>query len=91
MILDDGGDATLLVHLGAKAETDLRASSVRRARKRPRSSMRFARGWRRIQVLFADQVGIRGVTEETTTGVKRSIRCTLKDASAFRRSTSTIR
>jgi adenosylhomocysteinase len=23
MILDDGGDATLLLHLGAKAETDL--------------------------------------------------------------------
>ena len=40
MILDDGGDATLLVHLGAAAETDPRASLIPRARKRPRSTPR---------------------------------------------------
>ena len=35
MILDDGGDATLLLHLGARAEKDLVGHrQARRARKR---------------------------------------------------------
>ncbi len=34
MILDDGGDATLLLHLGTKAEKDLRACSTSRAAKK---------------------------------------------------------
>jgi len=58
MILDDGGDATLLLHLGTRAESDLPCSSTRAARKRP-SSLRPSRppsrvtpsgtppGWRR--------------------------------------------
>ena len=41
MILDDGGDATLLLHLGTSAETDAsRARTTRPARKRPRCSPR---------------------------------------------------
>jgi adenosylhomocysteinase len=75
MILDDGGDATLLVTLGAKAEADpsvldhptseeeriLYAAIRRRLAEEP--------GWySRIQD------GIRGVTEETTTGVSRLYR-----------------
>ncbi len=72
MILDDGGDATLLVHLGAQAEHNpglvshpaneeeevLFAAIKRRNKERP--------GW------YAS-VGkaIKGVTEETTTGVHR--------------------
>ena len=41
MILDDGGDATLLLHLGTKAEKDLcRASRTRPARKRSSCSTR---------------------------------------------------
>jgi adenosylhomocysteinase len=75
MILDDGGDATLLVTLGAKAEGDpsvldhptseeeriLYASIRQRLAREP--------GWySRIQS------GIRGVTEETTTGVGRLYR-----------------
>jgi adenosylhomocysteinase len=72
MILDDGGDATLLVHLGIKAEKDpsvlnnpgseeeksLYASIKKRLASKP--------GW-------YSQVGknIKGVTEETTTGVHR--------------------
>jgi adenosylhomocysteinase len=72
MILDDGGDATLLMHLGTRAESDPAAVS------RP--------GNEEEEVLFAairkrlkDKPGwysrtaksIRGVTEETTTGVHR--------------------
>ncbi len=72
MILDDGGDATLLLILGAKAEenpsviahptneeeTVLFASIKQRLASHP--------GW------YARQLaGIKGVTEETTTGVKR--------------------
>ncbi|HNQ56327.1 MAG TPA: adenosylhomocysteinase [Candidatus Desulfobacillus denitrificans] len=72
MILDDGGDATLLLILGAKAEenpsviahptneeeTVLFASIKQRLASHP--------GW------YAKQLaGIKGVTEETTTGVKR--------------------
>jgi adenosylhomocysteinase len=73
MILDDGGDATLLVHLGVRAESGdtgfldkpgseeeevLFASLKNRLKQKP--------GWyKRI----AEQV--RGVSEETTTGVHR--------------------
>jgi len=72
MILDDGGDATLLVTLGSKAEQDpslldnpgneeervLFAAIRRRLESRPGSYSRI-------------RAGIRGVTEETTTGVHR--------------------
>ncbi|HEX7181327.1 MAG TPA: adenosylhomocysteinase [Thermoanaerobaculia bacterium] len=72
MILDDGGDATLLVHLGAKAEDDpsvldhptseeervLFAAIKRRNAAQP--------GWYKKQL-----EAIQGVTEETTTGVHR--------------------
>src|SRR5262245_30126738 len=72
MILDDGGDATLLIHLGPRAAKDpaviakpqneeeevLYAAIAARLKKNP--------GW-------YDALGknIRGVTEETTTGVHR--------------------
>jgi adenosylhomocysteinase len=72
MILDDGGDATLLLHLGLKAESDtsviakpgsqeeeaLFAAIAKRLQEKP--------GW--YAKAGAD---IRGVTEETTTGVHR--------------------
>jgi adenosylhomocysteinase len=72
MILDDGGDATLLLILGAQAEKDpsvvakpqneeevaLYASIRKRLESQP--------GW-----YSARLAAIRGVTEETTTGVKR--------------------
>jgi adenosylhomocysteinase len=73
MILDDGGDATLLVHLGLRAEKGdtgfldrpqneeeevLYAAIRRRLKHKP--------GW---YTKLAQQ--IRGVTEETTTGVHR--------------------
>jgi adenosylhomocysteinase len=72
MILDDGGDATLLAHLGRKAERDasvlddphneeeeaLYESMKKRLKSHP--------GW---YTSLGDE--IRGVTEETTTGVHR--------------------
>jgi adenosylhomocysteinase len=72
MILDDGGDATLLLHLGVRAESDLSvldkptceeervlyASIKKRLETQP--------GW------YSARIGhIKGVTEETTTGVHR--------------------
>ncbi len=72
MILDDGGDATLLVTLGARAEQDraliadptceeeqvLFAAIRKRLERQPNYYSRI-------------QANIRGVTEETTTGVHR--------------------
>src|SRR5262245_58799577 len=72
MILDDGGDATLLVHLGARAETD--PSCVAHPTSDEERALfaaikaRLAQDPKHYSRLKA---GIRGVTEETTTGVKR--------------------
>src|SRR5499426_4009528 len=72
MILDDGGDATLLVHLGDRAEQD---PSVLARPGSEEERVLFAA----IKKRLASQPGwystrlrqIRGVTEETTTGVHR--------------------
>ncbi len=72
MILDDGGDATLLVHLGAAAEKDQACIS------HPTNEEETAL-YDSIKARLAKdptfysrlKAGIRGVTEETTTGVKR--------------------
>ncbi|HEX9073542.1 MAG TPA: adenosylhomocysteinase [Pseudolabrys sp.] len=72
MILDDGGDATLLLHLGMQAETEpavlnhpgneeeevLFAAIKRRLKEQP--------GWYKKTAK-----AVKGVTEETTTGVHR--------------------
>ena len=72
MILDDGGDATMLVTLGSKAEQD---ASVLDNPESEEESVLFAT----IRERLKKQPGwyskilqsIRGVTEETTTGVHR--------------------
>ena len=72
MILDDGGDATMLVHLGKKAETD---PSVLDNPQNEEEEAAFAS----IKKRLAEKPGwysevaasIKGVTEETTTGVHR--------------------
>ncbi len=72
MILDDGGDATLLLILGAKAEKD---SSVLDSPSSEEEEFLYAS----IKKRLASQPGyyttrrdaIQGVTEETTTGVHR--------------------
>jgi len=72
MILDDGGDATLLVHLGARAEQD--RSLISRPGNEEERSL-FAAIAKRLDTkpgYYARiKANIRGVTEETTTGVKR--------------------
>ena len=72
MILDDGGDATLLVHLGTTAEQDPSVLD------NPASEEEVAL-FASIKKRLAEQPGwyskvskdIKGVTEETTTGVHR--------------------
>ncbi len=72
MILDDGGDATLLLHLGARAEKD--ASLIAKAGSEEEKFLYAA-----IKKTLASHPGwyskrlaaIKGVTEETTTGVHR--------------------
>ena len=72
MILDDGGDATLLLILGARAEEN---PSVIAHPTNEEETVLFAAIRKRIAThpgWYAKQLaGIRGVTEETTTGVKR--------------------
>lgn len=84
MILDDGGDATLLLHLGAKAEKD--------------ASVLDKPGSEEERVLFAAirerlaedphwysvrLQAVKGVTEETTTGVHRLYQMSQKGELAF--------
>ncbi|WP_375773539.1 adenosylhomocysteinase [Archangium gephyra] len=72
MILDDGGDATLLIHLGTRAEKDI---SVLNNPGSEEETILFAS----IKKQLAAKPGwyskilknIQGVTEETTTGVHR--------------------
>ena len=72
MILDDGGDATLLLMLGARAEQD--ASVIAKPTNEEETALYAA-----IRKRLDSQPGwyskrlaaIQGVTEETTTGVKR--------------------
>lgn len=72
MILDDGGDATMLVLLGAKAETD---PSILAHPKSEEEEYFVAQAKKRIAAEpgFYAKVrdNIRGVSEETTTGVMR--------------------
>ena len=72
MILDDGGDATLLLHLGAKAEKD--ASAIAKATNEEETAL-FASIRARLAkdpTWYSTRVAkIKGVSEETTTGVKR--------------------
>jgi adenosylhomocysteinase len=72
MILDDGGDATLLLHLGAKAEKD---PAVIGKPGNEEEEQLFAAIKAKLKVdpkWYSTRLGkIKGVTEETTTGVKR--------------------
>ena len=76
MILDDGGDATLLVHKGVEYEAAGAAGRIPR-RPSPRSSrssstlLAAARSPRTRSAGRGSAEGIKGVTEETTTGVHR--------------------
>ncbi len=74
MILDDGGDATMMVHMGAKYEKE---GSVPNPAADAQEDL--AELMKRLQKIIAEDpqrwtrtaANIRGVTEETTTGVHR--------------------
>src|SRR5437868_3611027 len=72
MILDDGGDATLLLHLGTKAETD--PGSLAKPASEEEAAL-FAAIKARLKSdpkWYSTRIKhVKGVTEETTTGVKR--------------------
>ncbi|MCW8869501.1 MAG: adenosylhomocysteinase [Proteobacteria bacterium] len=72
MILDDGGDATLLLILGARAEKD---ASILDNPESEEETYMFAAIKKRLQTKHGwyqkTLDSIQGVTEETTTGVKR--------------------
>jgi adenosylhomocysteinase len=74
MILDDGGDATLLMHLGARAEKDIKVLAKPGSEEEVclyaaiKAKLKLDPSWysRRLKNII-------GVTEETTTGVHRLI------------------
>ena len=74
MILDDGGDATLLLHLGTRAEKDLSVLSKPTSEE---ETILYASIKEKLKVhpnWYSKRLAqIKGVTEETTTGVHRLI------------------
>jgi adenosylhomocysteinase len=84
LILDDGGDATLLLHLGARAETD--ASVIAKPGSEEETSL-FNSSRARLKVdpkWYSTRLKqIKGVSEETTTGVKRLYQMAKDGALAF--------
>jgi adenosylhomocysteinase len=85
MILDDGGDATLLMHLGAKAEKDIKVLAKPGSEEEAclfaaiKAKLKVDPTWysRRLKAII-------GVTEETTTGVLRLNEMSAKGTLAFR-------
>jgi adenosylhomocysteinase len=85
MILDDGGDATLLMHLGARAEKDIKVLAKPGSEeeiclfKAIKSKLKLDPTWysRRLKNII-------GVTEETTTGVMRLEEMSAKGTLALR-------
>ena len=84
MILDDGGDATLFALLGARAELDpsvLRDAGTEEEQELHhaiRSRMASSPGWFALL-----RNSLRGVTEETTTGVNRLYRLSARNELPF--------
>ncbi len=72
MILDDGGDATLLLHLGTRAEKDLSVLANPGSEEERilfaaiKAKLATDPTWYSVRLK-----AVKGVTEETTTGVKR--------------------
>ena len=85
MILDDGGDATLLMHLGTRAETDISLLNNPGSEEEVclfnsiKAKLKQDATWysRRLKHII-------GVTEETTTGVLRLNEMSAKGTLAFR-------
>src|SRR3954471_16644049 len=72
MILDDGGDATLLLHLGTKAEKDLSLLDKPGSEEEVELFNSIKATLKRDPKWYSTRLKqIKGVTEETTTGVHR--------------------
>src|ERR1700691_1490703 len=72
MILDDGGDATLLLHLGSRAERDATLISKPSSEEETALFDSIRATLKRDPKWYSRRLAaIRGVSEETTTGVQR--------------------
>jgi adenosylhomocysteinase len=72
MILDDGGDATLLLHLGARAEKDAGCISKHSSEEEQYLFASIKAKLASDPTWYSKRLAaVQGVTEETTTGVKR--------------------
>jgi adenosylhomocysteinase len=72
MILDDGGDATLLLHLGARAEQDASLLGSPENEEEQHLYAAIKTKLKSDPKWYSTRLAkIKGVTEETTTGVKR--------------------
>jgi adenosylhomocysteinase len=72
MILDDGGDATLLLHLGARAEKDPSCISKPSSEEETVLFAAIKAKLAKDPTWYSTRLAqVKGVTEETTTGVKR--------------------
>ncbi|MCC7005627.1 MAG: adenosylhomocysteinase [Ottowia sp.] len=84
MILDDGGDATLLLHLGARAENHPHVLAHPSSEE---EAIMFAAIKAKLDIdpyWYSSRIAhIRGVTEETTTGVHRLYQMFAKDELRF--------
>ena len=84
MILDDGGDATLLLHLGARAEKDASLISSPASEEEIelyasiKAKLAIDPTWYSVRL-----AAVKGVTEETTTGVHRLYEMHAKGALKF--------
>ena len=84
MILDDGGDATLLLHLGAKAEKDISVLAKPGSEEERVLFAAIKETLARDPKWYSTRLAeIKGVTEETTTGVHRLYQMSQKGDLAF--------
>ena len=84
MILDDGGDATLLLHLGARAETDPTVLHHPNSEEERVLYTTIAAKLKQHPHWYSSRIAhIKGVTEETTTGVHRLYQMHAKNALLF--------
>lgn len=73
MIVDDGGDATLMIHLGAMGENDEQVLNRKAESEDEIELLKILKSIRSVDGQFFNRMipGIKGVSEETTTGVHR--------------------
>ncbi|MBX6317093.1 adenosylhomocysteinase [Pigmentiphaga sp.] len=84
MILDDGGDATLLLHLGTKAEQDPSVIENPTSEEEVALFESIRATLKRDPKWYSTRIAqIKGVTEETTTGVHRLYQMSKKGELAF--------